>query len=373
MTVRVTEVQRLTRRGASILRLLFFAFFVFSSISCALAKTGVRAIDERAIAVKVPDKVFLDAVARVGDRLVAAGVHGVIIYSDDNGVTWKQAKVPVSVELTAVSFASATDGWAVGHYGVILRTTDAGETWQLQLNGIQANRLTLAAAQAAVAGNNPSPGTALAIKRAKFFENAGPDKPFLTLWTPSPREALVLGAYRLAMKTIDGGKTWTDWSLHIADSLSHNLYDITPVGGQLFVAAETGLIFRSADGGNSFVKLMQPGNATLFGVIGTGDQGVLAFGVAGQAYWSGDSGNTWRAVTLGTNANLTSACMLNNGAIVVASESGTLYISPSHRNKFRMLPIALPMAAFDIVQAANDDLVIVGSSGIARVSVRNLQ
>jgi len=62
----------------------------------------------------------------------------VVILSDDDGATWHQAKVPVSVTLTAVSFGTPAKGWAVGHSGIVLHTEDGGETWVKQLDGIQA-------------------------------------------------------------------------------------------------------------------------------------------------------------------------------------------------------------------------------------------
>ncbi|MCX7168911.1 MAG: glycosyl hydrolase, partial [Proteobacteria bacterium] len=37
----------------------------------------------------------LAAVARAGNRLVAVGERGIVLLSDDNGVTLRQAKVPV--------------------------------------------------------------------------------------------------------------------------------------------------------------------------------------------------------------------------------------------------------------------------------------
>src|ERR1700730_2204806 len=53
-------------------------------------------------------------IAAAGNRLVAVGERGCIVYSDDNGKRWQQARVPVSATLTAVTFASPTQGWAVG-------------------------------------------------------------------------------------------------------------------------------------------------------------------------------------------------------------------------------------------------------------------
>ena len=338
-----------------------------------MADTGVRALDEAAIHAKAPDKVFLDVITRAGNRLVAGGQHGVIITSDDNGLTWQQAAVPVNAEITAIQFASPSQGWAVGHYGVILHTQDAGATWQVQLNGLQADQLTLAAAQAAVAANDPSPGTPLALKRADHFVSGGADKPFLSIWAQSPQDAVVFGAYRMAMKTTDGGKDWADWSLHIGDPYSHNLYDVTPVGGTIYVAAETGLIFRSTDGGQSFAALSPPGTATLFGVIGTGDNGVLAFGVAGQAFLSKDGGQSWQAIAFGTSDNLVAAVTLRDGSIVVANEDGTLYSSTDHGESFRPLQLAIPMAVFDLAQAPDGGLVLVGNSGVLRVPLQDFK
>src|SRR5690554_871087 len=47
---------------------------------------------------------LLTDIARAGNRVVAVGEHGNIIYSDDGGSQWQQARVPVSVNLTAVTF-----------------------------------------------------------------------------------------------------------------------------------------------------------------------------------------------------------------------------------------------------------------------------
>src|SRR5690554_3907461 len=62
-------------------------------------------------------KSLLLDITRADNRLVAVGGHGHIIYSDDNGIHWKQAKVPVAVTLTKVFFVSGQIGWAVGHDG----------------------------------------------------------------------------------------------------------------------------------------------------------------------------------------------------------------------------------------------------------------
>jgi photosystem II stability/assembly factor-like uncharacterized protein len=87
------------------------------------------------------------AVARTGKRLVAAGERGIVLLSDDGGNSWHQAQVPVSTTLTALQFVDPRNGWAVGHLGVVLQTTDAGATWTLQLDGQRAAALAVNGAQ----------------------------------------------------------------------------------------------------------------------------------------------------------------------------------------------------------------------------------
>src|SRR3546814_394862 len=72
-------------------------------------------LDTPAIASALSDQHLINGLARAGDRVIAVGQRGHILLSDDDGAHWAQAKVPVSSDLTAVSFPPARDGLAVGH------------------------------------------------------------------------------------------------------------------------------------------------------------------------------------------------------------------------------------------------------------------
>jgi photosystem II stability/assembly factor-like uncharacterized protein len=360
-------------RGAA--RFLFSLTASICIVVCAVTKdaraeTGIRCLDEAAISVKAPDKVVLIAVTRAGNRLIAVGEHGVICYSDDNGVTWLQAKVPVDVTLTSVAFVSPVDGWAAGHYGVILHTTDAGATWEVSLNGIEANQLTLAAAQQAMSLSNGSDVAKRALRRANFFVDDGPDKPFLSIWAPNPNDVMVFGSYRMFVRTTDEGKTWVDLSLNVGDPLSHNLYDAVGANGNIFVVGETGLVFRSTDGGKSFPEVTSPTQATLFGGVAAGNR-FLVFGVAGEVYQTTDAGKTWSPISFGTAGNLTSGLVLNNATIIVGSEDGSLYVSHDQGNTFTVFPNVLPNSIYGLAQAPNGDVITVGSLGVVRVPIKD--
>jgi photosystem II stability/assembly factor-like uncharacterized protein len=98
-------------------RLLLFVLGLTFSF-CASATTGfVDPLVTAAPSVSRPSRSPLTAVTIAGDRLVAAGWRGLIMYSDDGGKSWRQSSVPVSVDLTAIAFPTPTDGWVVGHDG----------------------------------------------------------------------------------------------------------------------------------------------------------------------------------------------------------------------------------------------------------------
>ena len=76
------------------------------------------------------DSMLLD-VTRVGDRLVAVGERGHVVLSDD-GETWRQAEhVPTRSTLTSL-FRVGDRLWAGGHDAVIITSGDRGKSWSRQ-------------------------------------------------------------------------------------------------------------------------------------------------------------------------------------------------------------------------------------------------
>ena len=330
----------------------------------ARAQTNTADLSSPAIQARTPARDFLDGVAMAGNRIVVTGEHGIIAYSDDGGGTWQQAKVPVDVLITAIAFANAKDGWAVGHMGVILHTIDGGMTWQKQIDGQEVDQLDLAAAQAAQAANSPLPTAELAMRRAELFQNNGPDRPFLAVLAQSPQQAIVVGAYRMAVRTDDGGKTWTDMSLNVLDRLSHNLYGIAAIDDEIYISAETGIVFKSTDGGTFFQQVTAPTESTLFGIMPTSDGSVFAYGLGGAAFLSHDHGASWHNVNVGTSSNITAGLLLNSGALLLASGTGSLYVSNDNGQTFQPLPQMLPMLLTGLAQMPDGDVVVTGSSGV---------
>lgn len=294
-----------------------------------------------AIKVRNLTQLYFVAGAVAGSRIFAGGQQGVIIYSDDQGKSWTQADVPVSATITSLAFASPNVGWATGALGVVLKTEDAGKTWVKQLDGLSEIALMNTATQAYVAAQ-PAGSDAgdHATRRAQILTSQGPDKAYLTLLPVSDTEIFAFGAYRFADYSTDGGKSWTDWSMHIADDKAQHIYDAVNIGGAYYLVSETGLVFRSTDGGQSFAQFAELGQdnpPTLFGIMDTGAGGILAYGVAGNMYLTTDQGKTWTQPNFTGNSNINSVIALPGSGLMLAGDSGGgLWYSKDHGASFTL-------------------------------------
>ena len=281
------------------------------------------------------------AVARAGQRLVAVGERGTVLWSDDGGVHWQQANVPVQATLTSVRFADERTGWAAGHLGVILKTEDGGQSWRKQFDGVQA-----AAALVAAAGSDER-----TQHHAQRMVEEGPDKPLFDLEVIDAQRAVAVGAYGLAFATRDGGAHWAPLPTANANPKHLHLYGVRVVHDQWFVAGEQGLLLRSADGGASFSALASPYKGSFFGLLAARSGALVAYGLRGSVYRSADAGASWDKVDLGTAATLQAGLERDAGELVLLGQTGELFASRDDGRSFSRLSAPagpLPAAGFGL-------------------------
>lgn len=338
-----------------------------------------------------PDNLLND-VERAGDRLVAVGERGHIIYSDDEGASWTQAEVPVSVTLTGVDFGSETHGWAVGHSGVVLHSEDAGESWSVQLTGVRAAELAIESQKEAIAAMEERVESAPEDEKSDLewalddlyftLENmeadldVGPVNPFLDVWFENQDHGFALGAYGLFFRTQDGGESWQDWSPKLDNPQKFHLNALTQIGGgALVMVGEAGQIHVSVDQGETWERRESPYPGSLFGVVGTGRVNeVLAFGLRGTLMFSSDLGKSWSMVTTGSTATL------NDGAsqkdrIILVGNGGAVLTSGNGGDTFREYLRDDRQGVMSVVPVSGTDLLLVGEGGAQKADAKgkNLQ
>jgi len=309
-------------------------------------------------------RAVLQDVARADARLVAVGERGVVLLSDDNGATWRQATaVPVSVSLTAVQFIDARNGWAVGHAGVVLHSQDGGEHWSVQLDGKRAAALEVQAAEAAADERR--------LAAAQRLLADGADKPLLALSFTDARNGLVVGAYGVAMRTADGGRSWQSEIGRLPNGRGLHLYALARQGNQVYVAGEQGLLLRSRDGGEHYEALHGPYDGSYFAATVLPDGRLLLGGLRGSLFASDDGGDSFQALANPIPASI-NGLRVAGGQLLLANQAGMLL--RSGLGAFVAQPVAvsdgLPLTA--ATTAADGSIVAVGMAGARRLEPSSL-
>ena len=283
---------------------------------------------------KASQSLLIDA-THAGKRLVVVGDRGHILFSDDQGKTWTQARVPTRQLLTAVFFLDDKRGWAVGHDAQILASNDGGATW------------------------------------SKQFEDLSREAPLLDVWFVDAQHGFAVGAYGALLETTDGGQQWQD----VADRLDNpdqlHLNAITAVKeAGLFIVGEQGSMFRSSDNGQSWSRVEGPYEGSLFGVIGTAQPNtLLAYGLRGNLFRSSDFGDSWQPIELNAargrlEFGLASATLLEDGSLALVGNGGSVLRSQDDGQTFTVYNRSDRIALSGVSGLASGGLLLVGQGGV---------
>ena len=328
-----------------------------------------------------PESLLNDA-TRAGDRIVAVGERGHVIYSDDEGQTWTQAEVPVSVTLNAVDFGSDSSGWVVGHSGVVLHSGDAGATWQLQFDGLQAAELVIESREEQIAAMEERIEQApeaekgdlewalddlfFALENVQADMEIGPVNPLLDVWFEDDQHGFVVGAYGMVLRTQDGGETWEDWGPQLSNPQNFHLNSVARVtGGALVIVGEAGQVHVSVDNGDTWERRESPYDGSLFGVMGTGKVNeVLAFGLRGNTMLSTDLGRSWTMVANEGGTTLNNGSVADDGRVTLVGNSGAVLMSSNGGVSFRAHFRNDREGVMGVVPLSGTNLLLVGEGGV---------
>lgn len=288
----------------------------------------------------------------IDGRIVVVGERGHILISEDHGVSWQQQPAPTRATLTSVFFSDPGNGWAAGHDGVILQTRDGGRQWQ------------------------------------QVYAAVDEERPILDLWFRSPTHGYAVGAYGLFLETRDGGASWEAVDFNpstlageeeLDDELDETLAEepwgidlhlnqmVATATGRLFIAAEAGHLYRSDDGGRSWLNLPSPYEGSFYGTLPLFNDELLAFGLRGHVFVTTDAGNSWTALETGVQATLNDGIRLRDGRLVLAGLAGTLLIRTDQGESFDLQAQDDRAGIAKVLQAGDGALILLGEQGVKRL------
>jgi photosystem II stability/assembly factor-like uncharacterized protein len=334
-----------------------YALFVTAS---AVSANNDDNEPQAAYMASLASKVLLTDIVNVGDNsLVVVGERGHILVSQD-AVNWQQAQVPLQANLNSVYFFDKQLGWAVGHDASILVTHDGGLSWQIQ----------------------------------QFAPET--DKPLFDVYFADAQHGIAVGAYGLFYRTDDGGTNWRkefhpellsednqDYLLELKESdpemyevelgaISPHFNRLYADGNVLYMAGESGFAAKSSDNGQTWTRLEEFYNGSLFDITRTPQMTLLAVGLRGHAFQSNDQGQNWQQITLDETATLNSAFADAAGHVYLVGNAGSLLVSKDDGATFIDLSLADGKAIVNGL-VWRDQLVLATEVGIKTINLSELK
>lgn len=302
---------------------------------------------------------MLDAIS-VDGRLVVVGEHGIVLISDDDGLSWRQSITPARTTLTGVHFHDKNMGWVVGHDALILRTLDGGGTW------------------------------------SQVHFDPDDQRPLFDVWFRNAKRGFAVGAYGLLLATTDGGENWESSNLE-----SEPWPDLTTVGldpdesddfefendvffdfhlnnivaakgGDLYIAAETGNFFRSGDGGETWFSMPTTYEGSFFSVLPLDRERLLLMGLRGNLFYSNNGGEAFSDIDSPVKVLLNGGAVLDDGTILIGGMAGALLESNDGGATFQLRQ-QNDRKAISVLLPAGDAIVVVGEAGVRRATLDQLR
>lgn len=180
------------------------------------------------------------------------GAFGTVYRTSDGGKSWQPQVSHTTELLFDVDFIDPKTGWVVGRSGTILHTTDGGETWVKQ--------------------------------------NAGTDKHLFAVDFVDGQFGVAAGDWGVIVSTSDGGQTWNSHALE-NDVILNDVAMIDRSRG--FIVGEVGTVLKTEDGGATWQPLDSGVQKTLFGVSFADASNGWAVGIDAIILQTADGGATW--------------------------------------------------------------------------------
>lgn len=314
--------------------LLFTGLYSVAATAQTVQTEGIAAPAYSIESSVAKENLLLDVV-RTGQRLVVVGDRGHILYSDNEGKSWLQARVPTQQLLTAVHFVDDRHGWAVGHDTLILSTRDGGATWIRQYDNLEA------------------------------------ESPLLDIWFKDLNQGYAVGAYGMLLETRNGGQEWHRIDEKLGNEDAFHLNAITAVGNAgIFIVGEMGVMFRSTDWGETWEALEEPYQGSLFGVVaGSESNTLVVYGLRGHVFRSTDFGESWEEVTVLNEGarlqfGLAGSAVSDKGDILIVGHGGSLLRSHDEGKSFEVFSRADRTSLSAVIDGKDGGLILVGQNGI---------
>ena len=318
-------------RLAALVAVLLCVFSGFVVVAQEANENSGAAMAKSEIARLASRSLLLDATQQ-GNRLIVVGDRGHVLVSDvPEASEWTQIVVPTRSMLTAIT-ASPNDAvaaqkhlWAVGHDAVILHSDDGGRSWQLQNHEPE-----LEAPLLDVWFEDGGHGFAVGayglmletLDAGETWERRRIDDEephFYGLFETADGDLILAGEFGAILRSRDRGGSWSRLETPYEGSFFGG---IGLSDGTLLLFGLRGNLFRSVDDGDSWSKIETGVTASLLGAAESGNGDVAIVGLSGTLLISRDSGKSASLIGGLKREGFSTVLSLSDGQMLLVGESG---------------------------------------------------
>lgn len=280
-----------------------------------------------------PDRVSIGSLAQVGKRIVAVGELGHILYSEDEGKTWADAKVTPQREspLTQVAFFNDKEGVAIGNDGWILRSADGGLNWQ------------------------------------ETRYDSERSEPLLGIWGLPKGPVYVIGSFGRFFVSQDLGQTWQVRNVGVEDRHLNGIAG--DADGRMMMVGEQGNVLRSSDGGLTWEVLPKFYKGSFFGAIRLSADEWIAYGMRGNVFFSRDFGATWQQSHMPFQMSMFGHMVAADGSIMLVGAGGAIVESHDRGVSFTAVQTGGIASYTSIIPLQGDRMLVAGEAGIHALTI----
>ncbi|MCH8325292.1 MAG: protein kinase [Bacteroidetes bacterium] len=211
---------------------------------------------------------------------------------------WIKIESPTNENLNSVTFVNSTVGFSCGNNGVILKTTDSGNTWFISDSSITN-----------------------ILYKINFSDNFN---------------GIAVGEKGMILLTNNGGQSW---DIITSKSFS-SLFDYQFIKGTSIVIAvgANGTIIRSEDGGYTWNRVSSHVNKLLYSVKFINEDTGIIVGWSGEILKSNDMGKTWHKITKFTTNYLRSVDFVTEDTGFIVGGGGEIYKTTNGGSSWKQVP-----------------------------------
>jgi photosystem II stability/assembly factor-like uncharacterized protein len=280
----------------------------------------------------------------------AVGTGGMIVKTTNGGQTWLycNSNTTTSTQIYGVDFVNGSTGWATAQSGIIRKTTDGGTNWVAQTSGLSVALYDISFA-------NDQLGLIVGISgNILRTTNGGTDWTSITSGTTQTLREVIfvdslkawaVGTNGTILKTTNTGFNWSIQSL--TPTTTRYLRAVSFIDTlQGWAAGDGRSVYKTTDGGASWIKKTVPSEADsiLRGITFINSSTGWLIDYVGIILKTTDGGESWfkQYDHLGWYNNLLNVRSYGTGRVTACGSKGILYSSTNTGDNWVVQTSGLP-------------------------------